>query len=158
MDSYKQWLSSQSGKEPLMMNDIRVPFAHSDIHLIAPMVEYLGDDAPQPRLINVYRHKGAEKDPKNYRYRCKHFDRKTRNCTIYEIRPWMCRHYPGPIGCRYAACTWEERKQEKRPKSDIQKKTLGLDLEKAEARIREATGGMDVRKLKEMKPTKGRTS
>ena len=49
-----------------------------------------------------------------YRYRCKHWDPETGDCTIYDIRPQMCRDYPGAHGCNYAACTWHSRRQEKK--------------------------------------------
>ena len=89
---------------------------YNDIHLIAPMVVYLGDDARPPRYVNP-RVMGQLPDaPREYFYRCKHFDGKAKVCTIYDIRPQMCRDYPSGGRCNYAACTWTERKEVKGPK------------------------------------------
>lgn len=41
------------------------------------------------------------------RFNCKHFDRGTRDCTIYERRPQMCRDYPYGRACPRDGCTLE---------------------------------------------------
>lgn len=40
-------------------------------------------------------------------FACRHFDTKTRNCTIYERRPWMCKAYPYGKPCTRPGCTLE---------------------------------------------------
>jgi len=45
-------------------------------------------------------------DPEPY-YACKHLDRATRLCTVYEIRPQMCRDYPGDVPCKW--CTYDPK-------------------------------------------------
>jgi Fe-S-cluster containining protein len=69
-----------------------------DIHLVYPMVVYLGkyDWAPcdPPR----------KQDRMMHHYTCKHYDRDTKLCTIYENRPLMCRNYPNGHACRYPGC------------------------------------------------------
>lgn len=93
-DAYRRWQDDLNDLAPIPI----------DIHLIYPMVFYLGDDAPGVEHINEPVFSG-------YRYRCKHWDPATRDCTIYEIRPQMCRDYPGEAGCNYAACTWQSSRQ-----------------------------------------------
>lgn len=114
MNSYHQWISQgQGSNKASLRREVSQgaidPILHGDIHLIAPMVEYLGKNAPRPRMVNTPQYVGRGE----YRYRCKHFNKKTRLCSIYEIRPWMCRYYPGPGGCNYAACTLKGQKQKK---------------------------------------------
>ncbi len=96
-----------------------------DIHLIYPMLVYLGarNSAPYPQVNKSPRKvlEGA------HYYSCKHWDRETGNCDIYEHRPQMCREYPYAADCNYANCTWTERKQKKEPK---RKKKRGHLLEK----------------------------
>lgn len=94
---------------------------YTDIHLIAPMVVYLGPDAKMPKQVNPTDEAllGKPEIP-GHRYRCKHFDAKAKGCTIYGIRPAMCRDYPGDdwpkvavekrATCNYANCTWKARK------------------------------------------------
>lgn len=41
------------------------------------------------------------------RFACRHFDTKTRNCVIYEKRPWMCAAYPYGRPCTLKGCTLE---------------------------------------------------
>jgi len=45
----------------------------------------------------VLRHKGDE----HFGTVCRFLNRKTRNCTIYEGRPEVCREFPGPGRCGY---------------------------------------------------------
>lgn len=81
----------------------------NDIDLIAPMVTYLGlgtipNASIDPGRVGRIMHT----------YTCKHFDRTTRNCTIYDIRPQMCRDYPSyGVGtrCNYNACTWQSQRE-----------------------------------------------
>lgn len=40
-------------------------------------------------------------------YACKHLDRATKRCTVYEIRPQMCRDYPGDAPCKW--CTYDPK-------------------------------------------------
>lgn len=110
-DKYRQWLGAQGNKPGVIsMSGALEPYGvwDPDIHIIAPMVVYLGRGAPIPRYINSH-----EKGSDVHRYRCKHWNQKTGDCTIYDIRPQMCRTYPGMAGCNYAACTWKKRRREK---------------------------------------------
>lgn len=95
-----------------MNGDAALPI-FTDIHLIAPMVVYLGPDASLPKQVNPTDEAvlGKPEIP-GHRYRCKHFDPKAKVCTIYDIRPAMCRDYPGKddATCNYAGCTWKARK------------------------------------------------
>lgn len=42
-------------------------------------------------------------------FTCRHFDRETRNCMIYETRPEVCRTYPNGRSCTFEGCTLENR-------------------------------------------------
>lgn len=42
-----------------------------------------------------------KKDPLLGGTTCKFLDLKTRGCSIYEARPWICRQYPGWHRCGY---------------------------------------------------------
>lgn len=44
-------------------------------------------------------------------YTCKHFDKETRRCLIYETRPKMCRDYGVVNVCDYKGCTWSGAKR-----------------------------------------------
>jgi Fe-S-cluster containining protein len=100
----------------------------TDIHLIAPMVVYLGyGPVPWKKVVPDDEELLGGKRRKFHIYTCKHFDKKKRECTIYEFRPMMCRDYPYGKGCNYAACTW---KHHKRPAVDLKKKRAELKAEK----------------------------
>ncbi len=97
---------NQSESSPLLM----------EIHLIAPMLEYLGQfDQPPMDIVNPSDAAllGRSSANPNHYYRCKHFDPKKKICTIYEHRPVMCREYPYGDPCKYRDCTWGERREKK---------------------------------------------
>lgn len=48
---------------------------------------------------------GSEGDYKGHFYTCRHFDRETRDCRIYNSRPGMCSKYPYGKPCTYDECT-----------------------------------------------------
>lgn len=94
-----------------------------DIHLIYPMVRYLGCfNHPPFKEVNP-----SPRVPTHY-YTCKHFSESTRSCTIYPIRPAMCRDYPYGGKCNYAGCTWTERKQTPLPKPQKVKRERRIDI------------------------------
>ena len=70
------------------------------IHLLYPMLVFTHEDREHPDRP------GAPQDRRVYHYRCKHFDQEKRACSIYEIRPFMCRQF-GTDGCGYKGCTWK---------------------------------------------------
>lgn len=86
---------------------------YQDIALIYPMLTYSHQD---------YQHEDRDKDapadpnrPAVYHYSCKHFDRRARACTIYDIRPKMCSSFAScERGCGYAKCTWTEATERRR--------------------------------------------
>lgn len=84
--AYLAWLNdattfmSSQGVMPVMQ----------DIFILYPMLFPVGMDADGKHVFS-----------------CKHFDEKTRLCTIYEIRPTMCRRYPNNNPCRIGGCTME---------------------------------------------------
>lgn len=80
-----------------------------DIHLVYPMLVFLYED-------DIHPDGGIQiKDKTIYHYSCKHFDKVKKICTIYEIRPRMCRTFPNNGFCGYEKCTCREFVN-KRPK------------------------------------------
>lgn len=118
-EAYRRWL--YGGAEELFMK----PQTHSvylradncygrvfrDIHLVAPMVRYLGFMEPPIKLINP---DGTPQ--KAHYYTCKHLA-ENGDCSIYEHRPDMCRQYPNGHQCEFAECMWKSMKAKKRKKS-----------------------------------------
>ncbi len=125
-----------SGSEPIPL--------FQDIHLIAPMVTYLGKFDRTPRAAKqINEHDdiilgGKYKQPKHY-YSCKHFDPKAKLCTIYEMRPAMCRNYPNGHECNYVGCTWLDNKAKKEtPKKRRERLRV---LQEAETKKNDPGGG-----------------
>lgn len=75
---------------------VRIPI---DIHLVYPMLIYLGEHDWDP--CDPKKHHAGKKI---HHYGCKHFDTKTNLCTIYDIRPMMCKTYPGDNPCLFPGC------------------------------------------------------
>jgi Fe-S-cluster containining protein len=76
MDNYKAWISGNKDGLTII----------NDIHLIFPMV------------------RRVRKEDGNQLYSCVHWDRKTKLCGIYDIRPQMCRDYPYGGQCYKHGC------------------------------------------------------
>jgi len=89
----------------------RKPFkAMRDIHLLYPMLTFkyetrpISDDGKRRRL---------------YHYHCKFYD-PVRKCTIYDIRPWMCKGFPyygkkpkdTKLRSQYKGCGYNKKKGE----------------------------------------------
>lgn len=86
---YEDWLKQSNGSFAMV----------NDIHLVAPMLVYLG-------VTDKY--VSGAKIPNGevlHLYTCKHHDEKTGNCSIYEHRPQMCRDYPYGYACTFKDCT-----------------------------------------------------
>lgn len=129
--AYRRWQAG--GHSPLVMSSC-LPLRpevglYVDIHLVAPMVVYLGH-IPRPYKV-VNPEEGPP--PKEHYYTCKHFDTKAENCTIYSDRPAMCKDYPYGHVCQYASCTWTKRKEKKR--SLVKQKKAAAKLREIEARL-----------------------
>jgi len=103
---------------------------HKDDDFIARMVLYKG-------------RYGDGRHPSSglaYHYTCRYFDKTTRNCTVYDQRPAMCRDYPYNRPCLMKGC---ELTPELRPDSLLDnlfrkighRITLNIKLEKAETRL-----------------------
>jgi len=84
--AYVQWRYGETS----MDSGRSVP---ADIHLIAPMVRYIGllDEDPNDCA--------TEFEGSRHFYRCTHWDAETGLCQIYEFRPLMCRTYPDDNRC-----------------------------------------------------------
>jgi Fe-S-cluster containining protein len=89
-EMYDRWKAETSGYRVLV----------SDIHIVAPMLSYLGE--------SLYDCDGLTLEEPKHFYTCKHFDSTTGNCGIYEHRPLMCRDYPYGNTCRYLDCTMRD--------------------------------------------------
>jgi Fe-S-cluster containining protein len=103
---------------------------YQDIHLIAPMVYYLGYTTDHPLQVNPTDAEllGNPRERLHY-YGCKNLDPATGDCTIYEIRPYMCRSYPNSGVCNYAKCTWRERKAKRETPAQRRKRKAALTTE-----------------------------
>lgn len=119
--AYHHWVKTHENpglKVPIMKGEhVRGARDRSiiDIHLIFPMVRYLGAFEKSPVRLVVERDIPASMLPMHY-YTCVHWNKRTKKCDIYSIRPQMCREYPYGGKCNYAACTWSEKKAKKQPK------------------------------------------
>jgi len=98
MNNYKLWMAQKEMDQHV-----------NDIHLIAPMVVYLGHLRSGDQDEGLERNENP--DELGHYYRCKHLDETTNDCTIYDIRPQMCRDYPNSGTCKYNDCTWEAVKR-----------------------------------------------
>ena len=97
--SYMLWISdNDAGTERADAPD---GIVYEDIHLIYPMAVYVGKEEPPEACPDP----GVSADV--YLYKCKHFDWETRKCTIYSIRPAMCRNYPYGRPCPHTGCTFK---------------------------------------------------
>lgn len=86
LHAWRRWRDGHS----TMGNGRPVP---SDIHLIAPMVRYLGYLTQNPT--------GGKPWPdKRHVYSCVHFT-DDNECAIYDMRPTMCRTFPDDNVCEY---------------------------------------------------------
>lgn len=124
--AYRRWLA---GGTQLSMSGAATLPIFNDIYLIAPMVIYLGPDAKTPKRVNPTDEALLGKPAlPGHRYRCKHFDAKAKVCSIYDIRPVMCRDYPGKEGstCNYAGCTWTARKAKRETVAQRRDRLQGL--------------------------------
>jgi len=70
-----------------------------NIDLTYPMLTFYKKDRCHPSLGDV--------SADVYHYTCKHFDSETKLCTIYDIRPQMCRDYPENNKCDNPKCEWK---------------------------------------------------
>jgi len=112
---------------------------YNDIHLLYPMLEFLKED-------NYHPEEPTKKLKETiYHYSCKHFDRLTRLCTIYNIRPLMCRTYPDNGFCRNPRCRW--KKQIKLRKAH-EKKLKKEKLKKEENRQKKLTKKSQLKDVK----------
>ena len=108
--AYKLWLAGAPDKKPLNMSQNTHEYpVWADIWLIYPMLRYTHTDNKHPENPKEKTHAPI------YHYTCIHFDKKTGNCGIYDIRPWMCSSYPNKEYCNNPKCKWKE-KVEARPK------------------------------------------
>lgn len=132
--SYWAWL--RGGAQVSQMGSDNSPILQ-DIHILAPMLVYLGlfDRHPkQAKQINPMDEVllRGRFDVQRHFYRCKHFDEKEKICTIYEMRPVMCRSYPNGRPCNYSGCTWRKMRARKQTKAQLAKRLRLLQEKDAE--------------------------
>jgi Fe-S-cluster containining protein len=92
------------------------------------MVTYLGffREPPVKRVNPSASQLLKRPDEGAHYYSCKHFDHKDKVCTIYEIRPEVCRAYPYGKKCEYAGCTWTSHKIKKETRTERGKRLREL--------------------------------
>lgn len=76
-----------------------------DIDLIYPMVTPLGDG----KIQHIDPARNCKSSKGIYHYTCKHLDKKSSRCSIYENRPRMCKLYPYGVECAYKNCYCEHK-------------------------------------------------
>lgn len=131
LDAYHRWRHG-SGERVSMNGAASLPL-YQDMHLIAPMVVHLGYGTKAPKQVNPT-DEALQGKPEilAHRYRCKHFDATKKICTIYEIRPMMCRDYPGKNPCNFAGCIWTERKAKRETQKQRRERLERLKAEQVE--------------------------
>lgn len=98
-NSYHKVIKGDSGKNDyglsLSINETKNP-KWVDIHLTYPMLVFTHKD-------NIHPDGDVKTNDSNivYHYRCKHHNKKTKDCDIHEIRPMMCRTFPDNKFCGY---------------------------------------------------------
>lgn len=86
-----------------------------DIHLVFPMLIYLGRLRTNPLPLVDEQPELPDDHPGDHFYTCKHLEESGR-CSVYEIRPMMCRAYGLGRDCEFKDCTWEGHRAELRLK------------------------------------------
>lgn len=131
---YELWLARGSGHlmEMSATDGAKYGPIYSDIHLIYPMVVYIGFRVP-PAGTNPtdYELRLGKRESEHF-YSCKHLG-ETGDCTIYEHRPRMCRRFPYGHRCQYQGCTWGEQRAVRETKAQTEKRwqaLKGLRLDK----------------------------
>lgn len=104
---------------------------YADIHLIYPMLIDLGEHNWEPWNPRI------KKKSKVQHWGCKHYDKKKGLCEIYDIRPQMCRSYPGPRGCLFEGCKHPGAKKVR------EKELARIKGEKSTKSIRKMEGKLD---------------
>jgi len=82
--------------------------AFIDIDLIYPMLRFKREQRVHEDSgdLNKSLAEKASGDGKYYVYSCVHYEKRTGNCGIYDIRPDMCKVH-GLNGCGYKGCTYK---------------------------------------------------
>lgn len=75
-----------------------------DVEMLASMLRLAryagpGDVMPSGEVVDDGQHAAI--------WTCIHFDRETRDCTVYDHRPKMCSDYPYERKCRVIGCTFQ---------------------------------------------------
>lgn len=88
---------------------------------VVEMVVYLGESTLDA---------DGEEGPSRHWYTCKHFNRETRLCTIYETRPAMCRNYNtkpwNSCGLKKCKALRPEHEPKSYPKLELREASYGL--------------------------------
>ena len=121
-EHYLRW--SRGGTQITKERGEHMPI-YTDIHLIAPMVVHLGYFDTTNKGINPSDDHLTGVETPGHRYRCKNLDPKSGDCTIYEIRPTMCRDYPYKSDCNYIRCT-SSRRAKKQTRTEVNKRRREL--------------------------------
>jgi Fe-S-cluster containining protein len=87
-----------------MIVDMLVPLTYEEVCEALPkLITFKGKLPHKDKVFGQY-------------FTCKHFDKVTRNCTVYETRPAMCHKYPFSNfehKCEFKDCTCTFIKEEK---------------------------------------------
>ena len=122
--------------------------SRDDIHMVFPMLIRLGKLKRNPeKLVNQEWIDARDRDDTHFEgvefFSCKHLH-PAGHCTIYDVRPTMCRAYGLGKTCEYEECTWEGHKEPKRDSSRVLEHKK-LDQKKLdEEAIKAVTDGFKV--------------
>lgn len=95
--SYLNWLSSKNTNLKLSSNN-EYNKIYDSISLIYPMLTFIKKDYYHPEFPK------SKRPYLIYHYTCKHFNNNKKLCSIYEIRPTMCKTYPNKEYCNNPKC------------------------------------------------------
>ena len=93
-NSYNAWMAQEK-------TDVQGLPILTDIHLLGTMLVHLGELEANPLTGH------PSGSSKAHYYRCKHLA-ENGDCTIYDIRPKMCRDYPYGYPCQYPGCECDD--------------------------------------------------
>ena len=96
-NSYHKWKNGDTDiKEVSLSLTGKKTAKYEGIWLTYPMLEFTHQDNIHPDG-DIH----TKQSYVIYHYRCKHHNKKTKNCDIYEERPMMCRTFPNSGFCGY---------------------------------------------------------
>jgi Fe-S-cluster containining protein len=104
--TYERWVKGLNNSPSIKMSENsgnKSERNYGEIYLLYPMLIFTKQDYTHPEKPK------EKKVGKVYHYTCVHYDKKKRECGIYDIRPYMCRSYPNNKFCNNPKCQWRKQ-------------------------------------------------